>query len=476
MEWPFLNDDVRINILSRLSVKDLCASKCVSKRWNALISSASFLRAHYQRSLGTLSGLLFQQYDRYDYADYIDNNVVYISVGEEKLRRDEKLLRFLPVKEEEPEEVEESEEEEEFEKEEEPEEEEESEKEEELSGDEKLLDFLPEKEEKVWSVETLLDFLPEKVVLMSSCDGLLCCRNCIYEDDCIPSNIFESRTRLEKMLTEKLVIYVCNPSTKEWIAVRSTGSCSVSDNIGLAFYPFSCSSMAAPVFKLVSIKSSHTIAATYSFSLYTSRTRTWAESKELCHCKYRVLDNNKIFVGMTFHWLTDSHHIVAFDVERELSSVIKLLGSETQPCLVCLGSSEGDLYYVASNDSEVSVWMLRDYFKSEWVLKHRLTKLDLWRKPLGKLDSSWTTRFTQEYLGTVTLREDKHECHFQLPLAFYEHVLYLHVDGWLFSFNFRTWTLKSHRKYHFFFSFGAFPIFRVNCDPILCLLDTYEVS
>ncbi|KAB1226955.1 hypothetical protein CJ030_MR1G022257 [Morella rubra] len=81
---------------------------------------------------------------------------------------------------------------------------------------------------------------------------------------------------------------------------------------------------------------------------------------------------------------------------------------------------------------------------SEWVLKHRLTKLELWGNLLGKLDSSGIRRLTREQCAMVTVDEKATECDFQQPLAFYEHVLYVDVGLWLYSFDFRTWTLKSH--------------------------------
>ena len=44
-----------------------------------------------------------------------------------------------------------------------------------------------------------------------------------------------------------MVIYICNPMTKEWIALKPEG-CVVGDIIGLAFYPFGYSSNTRPIF------------------------------------------------------------------------------------------------------------------------------------------------------------------------------------------------------------------------------------
>ncbi|XVE81976.1 hypothetical protein DITRI_Ditri15bG0109800 [Diplodiscus trichospermus] len=65
----FLNQDIIEDILSRLPVKSLLRFKCVSRSWNALISSPSFARLHFERASGTKiltstpSGLKLLEYE-----------------------------------------------------------------------------------------------------------------------------------------------------------------------------------------------------------------------------------------------------------------------------------------------------------------------------------------------------------------------------------------------------------------------------
>uniref|UniRef100_A0A2N9JA45 F-box associated domain-containing protein n=1 Tax=Fagus sylvatica TaxID=28930 RepID=A0A2N9JA45_FAGSY len=191
--------------------------------------------------------------------------------------------------------------------------------------------------------------------------------------------------------------------TKEWIALKPTG-CVVGDSIGLAFYPFGYSSNIDPIFKLVSIQQSKVDPHLYSFVMYSSETGRWTTSKE-------------------------NHHILTFDVERELSRVIKLPGEASNSfTLVC---SEGYLHYVGVHGQEFSVWMLKDYFSSEWVLKYQLALLDI---------------ISQESYGYFLRHSSRFVTYPVVPLAYHEDVLFMRLAKSL-KYNFRSGKLKSLRFY-----------------------------
>ncbi|OMO72717.1 F-box protein [Corchorus olitorius] len=126
-------------------------------------------------------------------------------------------------------------------------------------------------------------------------------------------------------LAKELVIYICNPLSKEWIALRPKRS-DVSDTIGFAFDPFGSSLSPDPCFKLVSIHRTKRNANVYSFSVYTSEIGEWRPSKNVCHCNFTIRKNKMIFVKSRFYWSTWEHHIITFDDERKLYAVIKLPG------------------------------------------------------------------------------------------------------------------------------------------------------
>ncbi|KAK7842665.1 f-box protein [Quercus suber] len=71
-----------MEILSRLSPKNLLRCKCVSKRWTSLISDPSFMRIHHQRSR-CISGLLVQEFKEYGGNFRGDDYFLYASVNGE---------------------------------------------------------------------------------------------------------------------------------------------------------------------------------------------------------------------------------------------------------------------------------------------------------------------------------------------------------------------------------------------------------
>ena len=231
--------------------------------------------------------------------------------------------------------------------------------------------------------------------------------------------------------------------TKEWIALKPTG-CVVGDSIGLAFYPFGYSSIIDPIFKLVSIQQSKVDPHLYSFVMYSSETGRWTTSKEVCHCKFQIYKNKEFCVGKMFHWMTQNHHIFTFDVERELSRVIKLPGEASNS--FTLGCSEGYLHYFGVHGQEFSVWMLKDYFTSEWVLEYQLALLDI---------------ISQESYGYF-LRHSRFVTYPVVPLAYHEDVLFMRLAKSLLKYNFRSGKLKSLR---FYMSTRLFDV----CNPTVLL-------
>ncbi|KAK4592126.1 hypothetical protein RGQ29_016569 [Quercus rubra] len=82
MEVIFSNEDLAMEILSRLSAKNLLRCKCVSKRWTNLISDPSFVRIHHQRSR-CISGLLVQEFEEYGGNILANDYFLYASVNGE---------------------------------------------------------------------------------------------------------------------------------------------------------------------------------------------------------------------------------------------------------------------------------------------------------------------------------------------------------------------------------------------------------
>ena len=110
MELGCMNDDILMQVLSKLSTKDVHMLKCVAKEWHNLILDRSFICLQLKKT-EAVSGFFFQA--RFQWCDEDINNIGYI----------------------------------------------------------------PLETRKTQVHSTVLDFLPEEVVILASCNGLLCCRS-----------------------------------------------------------------------------------------------------------------------------------------------------------------------------------------------------------------------------------------------------------------------------------------------------------
>ncbi|XVF37550.1 hypothetical protein REPUB_Repub20aG0018400 [Reevesia pubescens] len=298
--------------------------------------------------------------------------------------------------------------------------------------------------------ETVLDFLPEKVVVVASCNGLLCCRSIVaplikgYHKP-----LFDPETIVREQCQKGYVIYICDPATKEWISVKPLELCPLSEALGLAI-------TSGLSFKLVSI---HPLPndnpTTYSFRIYSSETNSWKTSKELCKLNSKIYPNRMVFVSGRFHWVTYDHRVITFDLERELSQVLELPGRKLRDCSICIcvGESEGCFHYVVSFFCKLLVWMLKDYDEPKWVLKHTISIVEFCQEhssqfnPKGLLHKAMCSK----------IKDCLNPCF--SPLAFHDEVLFLVLDDGIFSYNFKTRTLLKHWSpkgildkfhYHFF--------------------------
>jgi F-box interacting protein len=208
---------------------------------------------------------------------------------------------------------------------------------------------------------TVFSFLPEDVVVLASYKGIVCCRSCL------PS--------------PNPTIYVCNPSIREWIQLKWSPPCDITESIALAFdFDFEPSK-----FKLVRVKrielnndededeDEDEEDFFFTFELYCSETKTWRKSAEICNCKDDLIKNRGIYIGGFLHWLTEGDQILTFDVEKEMSLLIPVPvppANEFRTVAACIGEYEGILHYVQVSEQGLHVWCLEDLYEFKWILKH----------------------------------------------------------------------------------------------------------
>ena len=213
-------------------------------------------------------------------------------------------------------------------------------------------------------------------------------------------------------------------------------------SLGLAFDPFKDPIDKSTDFKVVTV---HQTASDMevededkdsylTFDIYSSKTRTWHRSREMCHCHHSLFKNKGIFAGGSLYWLTDGDQILMFDVQNELSWLvtvpIPLVQFDSIPEM-CIGESEGKLHYVLISEGGLHVWVLEDYLDFTWELKYSIA-LD----EMEKENTEFLCNMQLESRMTVDTTP------WMDPLAFKDSLLFVRVMARIYSFNFETRKLE----------------------------------
>ncbi|KAI3831285.1 hypothetical protein MKX03_034071 [Papaver bracteatum] len=278
--------------------------------------------------------------------------------------------------------------------------------------------YIPVDREEIRVIhKTVLDFLPEKVVLMASSNGLICCRN---------SKTNESFS----------AIYVCNPASRQWVKLDWSWS-REEKGMGLALVPSGSTSE----FRLVNLhrleieyENHDDLDFIYSFDVYSTRTGKWKTSDDMCLCKYSLVKNLGIYVSGILYWLTDGDVILAFDLENEKSQLINIpVGRHPfkEGPEGCIGEFNGQLYYVTIKNTGMQVWILENYYASEWVLESCIS-LDTMEQDNPKIIFNAEER----------MENPCDQNPYMDPLAFQDGLLLMKVCSMIVSYHLETGKLK----------------------------------
>ncbi|XP_022732040.1 F-box protein At5g07610-like [Durio zibethinus] len=261
--------------------------------------------------------------------------------------------------------------------------------------------------------QTVFNFLPEPVVLLASCNGLVCCRSCSpFEDPCI---------------------YICNPLNNNWIKLKWDAP-NKENSFALAFDPCRDLIGTSTMFKLIRVKQFETDinALCFSFEVYSSDSGAWKKSEETCKCNNNLHKNKGIFAGGVLHWLTDGDEVLTFHVENELSWLVSVpLPSNEFRSIpeACIGDSDGRLHYILVSQYGFQVWFLEDYFESRWSLKLS--------KTLEEMEEQHS-QFLYNLRERVTQRLEVNMEPWVDPLAFKDGYLLMRVSRKIMLYNIET--------------------------------------
>lgn len=360
-----LDSDSLLCVLSRLPTKSLLGFTCISKEWfNVIFKNRPFIQVHLDNAKPALSGFIFQE--KFMCSNEDIKKISYLSISSLEHHHDHEGTRS-----------------------------------------------------KSTVHQKLFSFLPEDVVILSSSNGLVCCRSC-----------FSS-------YPVKTTLYICNPINKEWISLDCPDY-NKHDSMVLIFDPYKDPIDISTKFHLVRVNQVEVekvnedeevgdeeeeeveLSHYFTFEVYSSATNLWKKFNEICHYEGSIKKQG-IYVGNVLHWLTDSDHILTFDLEKELSLVISppIPSKEFKARHdACIGEWKGMLCYVVISEHGLHVWHLEDYYEPKWGLK-------FW-KPLQDIERE-NPKFFSNLENQVLRRVGSHQNPWMDPISFKDGVLLMKV-------------------------------------------------
>ncbi|KAF7130608.1 hypothetical protein RHSIM_Rhsim10G0188800 [Rhododendron simsii] len=273
------------------------------------------------------------------------------------------------------------------------------------------ISYIPVNTEVTKVQRSVFNFLPQSVVLLSVSNGLICCRSCF------PS--------------PQPVVYICNPLNKEWVTLPWP-TVPKQSSLGLAFDPSRDITDESTNFKVVAVHQNESETemedSYFSYDVYSSKTKTWTKSKEICQCNHNLYKNKGIFIGGALYWLTDGDQILMFDVQNELCWLVSVpfpLGAFDSMPGVCIGESEGKLHCVLITELGIHVWALEDYLDLNWACRYSIT--------LEEMEAE-----NSEFLCNVQQRMASgiDTAPWMDPLAFKDGLLFMRVATKIYLYNF----------------------------------------
>lgn len=113
----------------------------------------------------------------------------------------------------------------------------------------------------------------------------------------------------------------------------------------------------------------------HGLEVFSSETGKWVATNVGWESRVRLVEGmGSVFLDGYVHLLTHEKKVLAVEPEGQAGVLIPLPGSNWFGLVGCLGQSQGCLHYAVQEDCSgvlMQVWILKDFDKGEWMLKHR---------------------------------------------------------------------------------------------------------
>ncbi|KAF7100547.1 hypothetical protein CFC21_102047 [Triticum aestivum] len=209
-------------------------------------------------------------------------------------------------------------------------------------------------------IDPYFSFLPKHrlcdihIDMLDCCNGLFLCR----------------RQNTDYWRTTDYV--VCNPATEEWVAVPGTDRSSEVRVARLGFDPAVSSH-----FHVLEFAPADDDTHVRPLGIYSSQARVWTHRSDWeCPIDIDRYSCSTFFRGVLY---LSSYEDKVVAVEMEGNCRVIRIPTSHDSCVAReVYVSQGQLYFVISSESELSMWALEDSTSTEnWTLKHNVSRLQL---------------------------------------------------------------------------------------------------
>ncbi|CAN1728988.1 hypothetical protein LINPERHAP1_LOCUS446 [Linum perenne] len=248
------------------------------------------------------------------------------------------------------------------------------------------------------------DFIAENSLIMCSCNGLVCWKSL--------SGTFITTT----------TVHVGNPATREMVNLDWKESNQQVIGIGMTFDPCVDITSTKTNFKVVLMsKVRNQEDGNLSFHIYSHETEDWKRSDEPCVTGLQFSDNNCVSAKGVLYWLSDEHHILAFDVQQEIAyeMLVPIPTSSTYD-LTCIGESNGVLQCVMLRSDRLLIYALNGpHYELNWS-----QELTQYLRAIEERHARFDLNLGRNILGDL--------------LAFKDGILIFREMTFVYSYNMRT--------------------------------------
>ncbi|CAK7356313.1 unnamed protein product [Dovyalis caffra] len=195
--------------------------------------------------------------------------------------------------------------------------------------------------------------------------------------DCCNGLLLFTRREIQE---NSLYYYVCNPTTKQCVAIPNPRPRTYPFSASLAFDPAK-----SPHYKVVRfLYPEEIVSSPVKLDIFSSDTGKWVRRSAMLSIQlppppagWNSCIRRSIYLDGRIYKLSVVNYLLRFDLNAHSDVAIELPHKKVTRCYGFIGTSRGSLYYSNHDESRlmISFWLLEDRCQGDpfWTLRHRVS-------------------------------------------------------------------------------------------------------